>query len=144
MALRTPISRVRSVTVTSMMFMMPMPPTTSEMPAMQASSMVKVRVELANPQLQLKPEMFATAAIQTAAKSKAIILPEEAVLLVSGQPTVFIEEHGGFEPRTVALGERLQGRVVIKSGLKPDDLVVIAGAYALKARMLKSQIGEGH
>ena len=29
-ALRMPISRVRSVTVTSMMFMMPMPPTSSE------------------------------------------------------------------------------------------------------------------
>ena len=33
-ALRIPISRVRSVTDTSMMFMMPMPPTSSEMPAM--------------------------------------------------------------------------------------------------------------
>jgi hypothetical protein len=30
-ALRTPISRVRSVTATSMMFMTPMPPTSSEM-----------------------------------------------------------------------------------------------------------------
>ncbi|MBK7190283.1 MAG: hypothetical protein IPH86_16825, partial [bacterium] len=36
MAMRMPISRVRSVTVTSMMFMMPMPPTSSEMPAMAA------------------------------------------------------------------------------------------------------------
>lgn len=34
MALRIPISRVRSVTVTSMMFIMPMPPTTREMAAM--------------------------------------------------------------------------------------------------------------
>ena len=34
MALRMPISRVRSVTVTSMMFMMPIPPTISEMAAM--------------------------------------------------------------------------------------------------------------
>ena len=34
MALRVPISRVRSVTVTSMMFMMPMPPTRREMAAM--------------------------------------------------------------------------------------------------------------
>ena len=33
MALRMPISRVRSVTDTSMMFMMPMPPTSNEMPA---------------------------------------------------------------------------------------------------------------
>ena len=32
-ARRTPISRVRSSTVASMMFMMPMPPTSSEMPA---------------------------------------------------------------------------------------------------------------
>ena len=32
--LRMPISRVRSVTVTSMMFMMPMPPTSREMAAM--------------------------------------------------------------------------------------------------------------
>ena len=34
MALRIPISRVRSVTVTSMMFIMPMPPTAREMAAM--------------------------------------------------------------------------------------------------------------
>ena len=41
-ARRRPISRVRSVTETSMMFMMPMPPTTSEMAAMLASSAVSV------------------------------------------------------------------------------------------------------
>jgi hypothetical protein len=34
MAFRTPISRVRSVTLTSMMFITPMPPTTSEMEVM--------------------------------------------------------------------------------------------------------------
>jgi hypothetical protein len=39
-ARRMPISRVRSVTVASMMFMMPMPPTTSEMPAIITSSML--------------------------------------------------------------------------------------------------------
>ena len=36
-AMRMPISRVRSVTLTSMMFMMPMPPTTSETAATPAS-----------------------------------------------------------------------------------------------------------
>ena len=43
-ALRTPISRVRSVTDTSMMFMMPMPPTISEMLAMTAISIWSVFV----------------------------------------------------------------------------------------------------
>ena len=38
--MRRPISRVRSVTLTYMMFMIPIPPTTSEMPAMQASRVV--------------------------------------------------------------------------------------------------------
>ena len=36
--MRTPISRVRSVTETSMMFMIPIPPTTSETDATAASS----------------------------------------------------------------------------------------------------------
>ena len=43
-ALRTPISRVRSVTETSMMFMMPMPPTTRLTAAMPASSSLNVWV----------------------------------------------------------------------------------------------------
>ena len=43
-AMRTPISRVRSVTLTSMMFITPMPPTTSEITAMEEISSVMVRV----------------------------------------------------------------------------------------------------
>ena len=41
-AMRMPISRVRSVTLTSMMFMIPMPPTSSDTAAMLASSVVSV------------------------------------------------------------------------------------------------------
>ena len=41
-ALRTPISRVRSVTRTSMMFMITMPPITSEMPAIDATTAPKL------------------------------------------------------------------------------------------------------
>ena len=41
-ALRSPISRMRSVTETNMMFMTPMPPTMSEMAAMPPSRMVSV------------------------------------------------------------------------------------------------------
>ena len=44
MAMRMPISRVRSVTETSMMFMMPMPPTRRETAAMLASRLVITRL----------------------------------------------------------------------------------------------------
>ena len=43
-AIRTPISRVRSVTLTSMMFMIPMPPTSSDTPAIAPSRIVIVFV----------------------------------------------------------------------------------------------------
>lgn len=106
------------------------------------SRTVKARVEVPNPDGRLKPEMFATAAIHTGSSVKALLLPEDAVLLVQGQPTVFVAERGGFEPRAVDVGARSQGRVVIKSGLKAGETVVVRGAYALKARLLKSQIGD--
>ena len=44
MALRMPISRVRSVTETSMIFIMPIPPTSREMAAMPPSSRDRVPV----------------------------------------------------------------------------------------------------
>ena len=44
-AIRSPISRVRSVTDTSMMFMIPMPPTRSDTEAMAASSIASTRRE---------------------------------------------------------------------------------------------------
>ena len=46
--------------------------------------------------------------------------------------------------REVEPGERIGGRTVLKSGVKAGDEVVTAGAYAMKARKLKSQLGHGH
>ncbi|WP_354675029.1 efflux RND transporter periplasmic adaptor subunit [Cupriavidus alkaliphilus] len=108
---------------------------------------VQARVEVANSDGHLKPEMFATAAIQTSGgkRQKALLLPEEAVVLMQGQLTVFIEESSGsFEPRAVELGEKLRGRVVLKKGLAVGDRVVTEGTFSLKARLMKAQLGEGH
>ena len=103
---------------------------------------VKARVEVPNPDGRLKPEMFATVAIGTGGSVKALLVPEGAVLLLQGQPTVFVAESGGFEPRAVEVGERVQGYSVLKSGVAAGESVVVSGAYALKARLLKSQIGD--
>lgn len=108
------------------------------------SRAVQARVEVPNSDGRLKPEMFATASIDTASTSKALTLPQEAVLLINGQAMAFVQEAGGFEPRAVELGEKIGGRVVIRSGVKEGEQIVVAGAYALKARMLKSQIGDSH
>jgi cobalt-zinc-cadmium efflux system membrane fusion protein len=104
------------------------------------SRTARARVEVPNPDGRLKLEMFATAAIATAATAKALLLPEAAVVLVQGQATAFVQEAGGFEARAVDLGDKLRGQVILKAGIKPGEKVVTAGAYALKAKMLKSQI----
>ncbi|MCU6435303.1 efflux RND transporter periplasmic adaptor subunit [Undibacterium sp. Jales W-56] len=106
------------------------------------SHTIKARVEVPNPDGKLKLDMFATAAISTMGTSKRLLLPEQAVVLIQGQPTVFVQEKGGFEARAIEVGEKLRGKVVVKSGVAAGENVVTAGAYALKAKMLKSQIGD--
>ena len=109
------------------------------------SRTIPARIEVENKDGRLKPEMFATATIDTnGAKREALSVPDAAILLLQGQPTIFVVEHGGFEARAIEPGEKLSGRTVIKSGVAAGEKVVTAGAYALKARLLKSQISDEH
>lgn len=102
---------------------------------------VKARVEVPNLGARLKPGMFSSART-TGASVTALWVPEQALLLLQGQLTVFIAKQAGYEPRAVEIERRLNGLVAIKSGVLPGEAVVVAGAFALKARLLKSQIGE--
>lgn len=106
---------------------------------------VAARIEVPNADGRLKPEMFATATIAVAGDTRGVLsLPDEAIVLMAGQPTVFVYEQGAYVGRVVEPGERIGGRTVIKAGIKPGEQVVTAGAYALKARKQKSQLGHGH
>lgn len=114
------------------------------------SRTVKARVEVPNADGRLRPGMFASIAISVPAQAagasagQSILLPEDAVVLMDGKPTVFLRGDHGFETRTVLPGERRVGRVEIRDGLKPGEEVVTAGTYELKARAQKSQLGSGH
>jgi len=105
---------------------------------------VRARIELPNPDGRLKPDMFATAAIETGRATERLLVPVDAIVLVQGQPTVYVEDAHGFEPRAVQPGERTGPNVAIQSGVQPGERVVVSGAYALKARALKAQLGAGH
>lgn len=122
---------------------------------------VAARIEVANADGRLKPEMFASATIEVGRRKggqgdkggnanealqagSVISVPDEAIVLMQSQPTVFVLEHGAYEPRTVEPGERAGGRTAIKSGIEPGEQVVTAGTYTLKARKQKSQLGHGH
>jgi cobalt-zinc-cadmium efflux system membrane fusion protein len=112
------------------------------------SRTVGARIEVDNKDGRLKPEMFASASITSAnpgghaAGQSALTVPDAAIVLMQGQPTVFVFAHGRYEGRAVELGEKTAGRTIIRAGLEAGEQVVTAGAFALKARVLKSQISE--
>ncbi len=108
------------------------------------SRTVKARIEVPNSQARLKPGMFATAYLDTAATQDAIAVPHDAVVLLDGKASVFVEENGHYVPRAVMPGAGSATELPVLEGLSPGDNVVVAGVYAVKARLLKSQIGEGH
>ncbi|MFY9327213.1 MAG: efflux RND transporter periplasmic adaptor subunit [Georgfuchsia sp.] len=111
----------------------------------KGSRTIPARIEVSNKDGRLKPEMFANATIETGGeKRNALSVPDAAIVLLQGQPTVFVAEHGGFEARAIESGDKLSEHTVVKSGLAAGEQVVVAGAYALKARLLKSQISEEH
>ena len=66
---------------------------------------VPARIEVANADGRLKPEMFATATIEVAGdKREVIALPEAAIVLMDGQPTVFVYEQGAYAMRAGRAG----------------------------------------
>ena len=102
---------------------------------------VVARVAMPNADGALKLGMFASAAIATGGGgAKMLLLPDDAVVLIQGQSSAFVKDGDGFAARAVDLGEKLRGQVVLKNGIRPGETVVVKGAYALKAKMLKSQI----
>ncbi|MCD6672682.1 MAG: efflux RND transporter periplasmic adaptor subunit [Burkholderiaceae bacterium] len=106
---------------------------------------VAARIVVPNADGRLKPEMFATATIDVAGEKREVIaLPADAIVLMQGKPTVFVLEHGAYEMRVVEPGERVGDRTVVNAGIEAGEQAVTAGAYALKARKLKSQLGHGH
>lgn len=100
-----------------------------------ATRTVKLRIEVANPALELKPEMFARVTLQGAAPgSAALTVPTSAVLSDGDASAVIVARGDGrFEKRTVELGGDRDGRVRVLSGLAMGERVVVDGALYLKA-----------
>jgi cobalt-zinc-cadmium efflux system membrane fusion protein len=72
-------------------------------------------------------------------------VPTAAVLQLEGDTIVFRQNADNtLDPVSVRTGSVIGNRTVITEGLKVGDVVVIEGAYTLKAQILKAQMGEGH
>lgn len=102
---------------------------------------LSVRAVVANSG-RLKAQMLANVLVESVRTVPAAFIPDGAVQLIQGKPHVFLAQPDGvggarFESREVVLGSRDNGRVAVVHGLVGGDVVVVAGAFAVKAELLK-------
>lgn len=95
---------------------------------------VRVRIELANADLALRPDMYVEAEIAVGEAAKVVTIPDDA-LIDSGarQIVVFDRGEGRFEPREVKAGRRGEGRVEILEGVAEGDRVVTSANFLIDA-----------
>jgi membrane fusion protein, copper/silver efflux system len=92
---------------------------------------VKVRVELANPQLQLKPEMFVGAKLRVPL-GNSVVVPTSALMDTGKRQVVWVQvKPGHYAPREVKAGERVGEQVQILVGLKAGEIVAVSGGYLI-------------
>jgi len=91
----------------------------------------KVRIEFENPDILLKPNMFASATFFAPAQRLAVI-PTTALVLRDEADCVFVEvEPWVFEPRSVETSFQEGDEAVIGRGLKEGERVVVKGGVLL-------------
>ncbi len=92
---------------------------------------VKARVEMPNPGMKLKPDMFVNAIIKVPLGA-AIVVPVTAVIDTGKRQVVWVESSPGmFEPRDVQVGQSSGEKIQILSGIKSGDKVAVSGGYLI-------------
>jgi Cu(I)/Ag(I) efflux system membrane fusion protein len=95
----------------------------------------KVRIEVPNPDLLLKTDMYATVEIASPVETSTVLaVPDSAVLDTGTKQTVLVDRgEGRFEPRAVKLGPRADGYVTVLEGLREGEKVVTGANFLIDA-----------
>lgn len=103
------------------------------------SRAIKARVEIDNPNNQLKPEMFVRGTLQASSvvQESSYSVPKSAVLWTGKRSVVYVKEQDEegiyFHMREVEIGADLGSNYEILSGLETDEQVAFHGAFSIDA-----------
>jgi len=96
------------------------------------SRTAQVRLEFDNPEMSLKPGMFANVTLYTDPQADAVVVPSEAIVRSGSREQLFvIREPGKFEPREVTLGISADGFTQILAGLNAGEEVVTSSQFLI-------------
>jgi len=91
-----------------------------------------IRITLSSDSGPLRPGMYGQADIATPPATGSLTLPAEAVLVKGKDTVVYVEkDRTTFVRRSLVVGQSVDGRVHVISGLAPGDRVVTHGALLL-------------
>lgn len=99
----------------------------------------RVRVETPNPDLKLKPQMFATGVVEAEVEAgkQQLTLPKSAVMWTGERSVVYVKDEEAEVPsfimREVVLGASLGNQYVIEEGLQAGEKVVVNGTFTVDA-----------
>jgi multidrug efflux system membrane fusion protein len=89
---------------------------------------IRARVVLSNPDHTLTPGLFARVELQSAVPRQAMLIDEKAVLTDQDRKYVYVVGSGNIALRKdIVLGATTDGLRIVKSGLTPDDRVIVGG-----------------
>jgi membrane fusion protein, copper/silver efflux system len=95
------------------------------------SRTIKLRLEVENQDLALKPDMFVEVEVPVSLP-EGIVVPREAVLDSGQRQTVYVHQGDGFfEPRVVTTGRHLGDEIEIRQGLEAGEEIVLSGNFLL-------------
>jgi Cu(I)/Ag(I) efflux system membrane fusion protein len=118
----------------------PMQPIESEVafiyPELKAETRTaRVRIELANPDNRLKPDMYADVVFLAGAAAQPVVAVPASAVIDSGdrQVVLVVKGEGRFEPRPVKLGRRGDGYVEVVDGVRAGEEVVTSATFLIDA-----------
>lgn len=98
----------------------------------QQSRTLRLRIELPNPDGQLRPGMTAQVSLDLAGQSDVLQIPSEAVIRTGKRNVVMLaEDQGRFRPVEVRLGQESDGLVAVLEGLDEGQRVVASGQFLI-------------
>jgi RND family efflux transporter MFP subunit len=93
-----------------------------------------IRVTLPNPDLRLKPGMFATLFFDSPLPHGTVAIPMEATIITGERNLVFVRDAGGtLHPREVVLGTNTGEWVEILAGLEVGETIVQSANFLVDA-----------
>lgn len=101
----------------------------------QTSRTIRVWAKIPNPNVTLRPGMFANVTLVTGHTEDAILIPEEAIVPQQGKVFVFLVKDNKAQLTEVRLGLRKRSVVQVVEGLAPGDLVVRGGQQKIRDGM---------